>query len=170
MTISRPGELPLEPEPPAFPPTRRRFPTWAKVAAAVTAVALVAVANEAATRHERRQERLAADRTDVTVLVTAGDVRPDEFQVSVVVVNAGSPVTLRGPRLADTPTGDAGVEPLGADATTNLEIWLPARCPSGVAEPLALVVDVTPASGRTREVRGGLPADAVRELTQRACS
>ncbi|MBK5308139.1 MAG: hypothetical protein JJD92_15745 [Frankiaceae bacterium] len=171
VTITRPGDAEAIDVLASEPAAHRRIPTWVKLAAAVAVVVLVAVANEAAARRERRQERLAADRAEVTLLLAGGDVRAGEFELALVVTNRGGPVAVGTPRLVPPSYGvaESVAERIDTGATAHLEVWLRAVCPAGEPLPFQLAVPVTPASGRTRDLLLDVDRSMVADLSGRAC-
>jgi hypothetical protein len=174
VTVSRPGGLPAPLEPPERP--HRRIPGWAKVCAAVAAVALIAVGNMAAKNRQLRAELAAADRVDAKLIVAAGEADDHAFGFGLLVVNRGrGPITVMQGRRVDPPVYDAMPWEdvvVGPGRTEQLGVRFEARCPGEPDDPsreLSLVVPIASSSGRVRDVRTPLDAAVMARLSRSAC-
>jgi hypothetical protein len=133
---------------------------------------VVAGLNLAAGARQRHTARVAADRVSATVLPLAGHAERARFDISVLVDNAAGDLRLTAARL-DPPAYDVvGLSTvlLPASTTSDLVVQVVPRCPTVPAPtPLRLVLSVTPASGRPREISLAQEPRVVTELARQAC-
>jgi hypothetical protein len=139
----------------------------------VVTVVVIAAINVAARRDEERRQRSADDRVAVDVSATTGVVRAKTFSIVVVIDNAGGQVTLGKPRLAPSTLELDRVEPstVPAKSTVTVNVWVRAICPQ-LEDPgssVDLLLDVTPASGRVRQVRTDVYPEMLRVQNNAAC-
>jgi hypothetical protein len=152
-------------------------PTWAKIAAAVVAVALVAVGNVAAKKRQERNAVAAQDRVAATTALTS-TVSQFEVQLLLSVHNAGKLLRVSAPHLTAPGftllTQDTYPYLLNTGATNVFVLRLQAPCRKGqlsqpVPDGARLLLPVVPPSGRSHDVNvsfGGVPLSI---LGQEAC-
>jgi hypothetical protein len=133
---------------------------------------VVAGLNLAAAARQRHTARVAADRVSASVLPAAGHAQDESFELNVLVDNAAGVLHLNGARL-DPPVYDVSrlsTVILPAETTSDVTVQVAPHCPAA-PEPAALrlVLTVTPASGRAREISLSQEPRLVAELARQAC-
>ena len=134
------------------------MPTWAKAAAVLTLLGLLAGTNLAARERQRRLDARTADVVAATVVVTAdaNTLTPGSVAVTVSLTNHGQQLRLRSPRIAlpgyrFEPVGRMPSQVAG-DSTVLMRMQLRAACSGGSDAAPRVVVPVVPRSGRVHEV------------------
>jgi hypothetical protein len=172
VTISRPG-VALPPAAAVTSSPRRGWPAWATPVLVLALLATVAAANSVAAAHDRRQVVRAADRVDATLVASTGRAHAGSFELTVLVANFGGDLRVRPARLVpalyDVVRAEQAV-PVARGTTAEIGVRFRPSCdrPDATADPRVMLA-VTPASGRAREL--GVLADArlLANLSRQAC-